>query len=62
MDKFIINTNEDKIKSINRTIRLKPEQFEKIMEISDNTGVSFNKIIVQCIDFALERLEDQNKD
>ena len=33
MEKFKVNTNDGKISSINRTIRLKPEYFEKIMEL-----------------------------
>ena len=57
MEKLVIKPNEEKIKSINRTIRIKPEVFDKLMEISENTGVSFNKVIVQCLDYALKNLE-----
>lgn len=59
MDKFIIQKNENKISSINRTVRFKPEHFEKLMELSEQTGISFNKILTQCIDFALSRLEEK---
>ena len=58
MEKFKIETNENKISSINRTIRIKPEHYDKIMELSEKTGVSFNKIINQCIEFALNHFED----
>lgn len=57
MEKFEINTEAEKISSINRTIRLKPEVFDKIMELSEQTGVSFNKIVNQCIDFALNSMD-----
>jgi len=57
MDKFVITKDENKISSINRTIRFKPEHFEKLSELSDQTGVTFNKIVTQCIEFALSRLE-----
>ena len=58
MKKLVIKSNEEKISSINRTIRIKPEVFDKIMEISEKTGVSFNKVITQCLDYALENLEE----
>ena len=57
MEKLVIKTDVEKIKSINRTIRIKPECFDKIMEISENTGVSFNKVVNQCLDYALKNLE-----
>ena len=57
MDKFIITKNESKMSSINRTIRFKPEHFEKLNELNEKTGVSFNKIVTQCIEFALSRIE-----
>jgi len=56
MDKFIITKDENKISSINRTVRFKPEHFDKLTEISQETGVSFNKILTQCIEFAISRL------
>ena len=58
MEKFKIKTDIDKIQSINRTIRMKPEYFEKLTLLSEETGVSFNKIINQCIEYALKNMED----
>lgn len=58
MNKFAVSTEDVKIKSINRTIRMKPEHFEKIMELSEKTGVSFNKIVNQCIEYALENMSE----
>ena len=59
MDKFIIKKDENKMSSINRTVRFKPEHFEKLSELSAHTGVSFNKILTQCIEFALARLDEE---
>ncbi|MDL2238272.1 ribbon-helix-helix domain-containing protein [Christensenellaceae bacterium OttesenSCG-928-K19] len=58
MSKFKVNTEDIKISSINRTIRMKPEHFEKIMELSEKTGVSFNKIVNQCIEYALANIDE----
>jgi len=58
MGKLIIKANEEKISSINRTIRIKPECFDKLMEVSEKTGISFNKVVNQCLEYALENLEE----
>lgn len=58
MDKFEIDTKDSKMSSINRTIRFSPEIFDKIENLSEKTGVSFNKIINQCIAFALQHLNE----
>ena len=58
MDKFIIAKDKNKISSINRTVRFKPDHFDKLTELSEKTGISFNKILTQCVEFALSRLDD----
>ncbi|MEI3085876.1 MAG: hypothetical protein V8S87_07700, partial [Oscillospiraceae bacterium] len=40
---FRIDTSDEKISSVSRTIRIKAETFDKINEINMKTGVSFNK-------------------
>ena len=59
MKKLVIKKESEKISSINRTIRFKPEHFDKLMELSEKTGVSFNKIVNQCLDFAIENLSEE---
>jgi len=61
MASFKIDTNEQKISSISRTIRLKAETFDKINELNLKTGVSFNKIVNQCIEYALANMEEEKK-
>lgn len=56
----MIKKDTEKISSINRTIRIKPECFEKLTELSEKNGISFNKVVNQCLEFALENLEDDN--
>ena len=60
MSAFKIDKDDGKISSINRTIRMKPEHYEAIMALSEQTGVSFNKIINQCIAYALENMESKS--
>ena len=61
MEKFRIKTETEKISSINRTIRIKPETYDKLMELSEETQVSCNKIVQQCLDYALSNLDETGK-
>ena len=58
MDSFKLDTSETKMSSVSRTIRMKEETFDRICEINRKTGVSFNRIVNQCIEYALERYEE----
>lgn len=57
MDYFEVTKKDKKINSINRTIRMEPDQFDKLMELSEKHGVSFNKVVNQCIEFALSHMK-----
>lgn len=61
MKPFKIDTTEQKLSSISRTIRLKAETFDRINELNLKTGVSFNKIVNQCIEYALDSMEEEEK-
>ena len=58
MEKFVIDKSDRKMSSISRTIRMKEETFDRINEINRRTGVSFNKIVNQCIEYALEHYDE----
>lgn len=57
MKPFQIQKEEDKISSVNRTIRMKPEVFETLNHLSEENDVSFNKLVNQCIEYALANME-----
>ncbi len=58
MQPFSVNKEEEKLSSVSRTIRLKAETFDKISELNLKTGVSFNKIVNQCIEYALQNMNE----
>ena len=58
MDDFWIERAPEKLSSISRTIRLDAALFERIMEESEKTGVSFNKIVNQCITYAFQHYRE----
>ena len=56
------NLNEEK--SVLKTIRLKYNTLEKIEKLSKKTNISINRLINECIEFALDNLssDDLKKD
>lgn len=62
MKKFIIDKEDHKLQTINRTIRIKTGDYDKLMQLSEKTGVSFNKIVNECIAYALENLDEEETD
>ena len=45
--------------SVNRSVRFGKNTLEKLELISKVTGVSVNKIINKCVDFALENMANK---
>ncbi len=62
MDTFKIDTTDNRMSTISRTIRMKETTFDRINELNRKTGVSFNKIVNQCIEYALAHYEGAAKD
>lgn len=56
MAKFKIDQEKLTAKSVNRSIRLKKETYDKLVEISQNSGVSFNKVLCECVEYALSHM------
>ncbi len=55
--------NLDNEKTVLKTIRLKLATLNKVEELSKSTDISVNRLINECIEFALDNLkkEDLNK-
>lgn len=45
--------------SSNRTIRMPDELIDKIGVIANEKGISFNQLVIQCCEFALEHLNEE---
>ena len=56
MAKFKIDKNKVSSKTINRTIRIKEDTFNKLMELSNGNEISFNKVVNECIEYALNHM------
>ena len=49
-----------KPQSSNKTIRMPDDLIDKIQALADINDISFNQLVVQCCEFALESMEDKN--
>lgn len=52
------NLNNEK--SVLKTIRLKYETLQKIEELSKQTNISVNRLINECIEFAINNLNTKD--
>ncbi len=42
----------------NKSLRLPKNLTEKVQELADKNNTSFNKIVIQCIEYALEDMKE----
>ena len=47
--------------SSNRTIRMPDTLIEKITKLAAQQDISFNQVVVQCCEYAIENLPKDNK-
>ena len=45
--------------SSNRTVRMPDELIDRIGKLANDKGISFNQLVIQCCEFALEHLNDK---
>ncbi len=45
-----------KTQSSNKTIRMPDPLIEKIQKIADKNNVSFNQLVIQCCEYALDNI------
>lgn len=57
MDRFVLISPGRTDSNVKGQLRVPPDCYARIAELSRKTGMSMCRIAGQCIDFALERLE-----
>ena len=58
MNKFKISKSSKSNDTITRTIRTNGTTFDKINELAEKHGLSFNNVINQIIEYGLKNLDD----
>lgn len=57
----MFRVKKERIEYENKSLRLPIDLIEKVQELADKNDLSFNKVVIQCIDYALDHME-QNDD
>ncbi len=54
---------DKKLKNANvaRTIRFTEPLFERLCEVASKNGISFNMLVLQCCNYALDNQEEESK-
>ncbi len=50
-----------KVQSFNKTIRMPEDLIAKLDKLANKNDISFNQLVVQCCEYALENLGDNRK-
>lgn len=54
-------TEDEKEYSVIRTIRIKEELLNRLEEIAYKHDISTNKLIIKCIEYALDNMEEDKE-
>lgn len=57
----MFRVKKDRIEYENKSLCLPTDLIEKVQELADENSISFNKVVIQCIDYALDHM-DKNTD
>lgn len=49
---------KDNIEYENKSLRLPTDLIEEVQKLADKNNMSFNKVIIQCVTYALENMEE----
>lgn len=50
-----------KVQSFNKTIRMPEDLIAELEKLASKNDISFNQLVVQCCEYALKNLGDNNK-
>lgn len=50
-----------KVQSFNKTIRMPEDLIAELERLANKNDISFNQLVVQCCEYALQNLEENNK-
>ena len=58
MDKFRLPDKGQERDTMNRTVRFSGANYDRLMACVEKHGVSFNRLVNECVAFALARLDE----
>lgn len=58
----MFSIKKDHIEYENKSLRLPVDLIGKVQDLADQNELSFNKVVIQCIDYALEHMDEKTKE
>jgi hypothetical protein len=58
----MFKVKKDEVKYVVKSVRMTEEMITKIQELAGTYGVSFNNIVVQCIEYALDDMKTADRE
>lgn len=55
---FVIK--KDYVEYENKSLRLPKDLIDKVQDLANQNSLSFNKVIIQCIEYALDNMENED--
>lgn len=56
----VFKPKKEAVEYENKSIRLPKELIDSVQKLADDNDMSFNRIVIQCIEFALEHQESNS--
>ena len=57
---IMFKVKKDYIEYENKSLRLPRELIDQVQAVANNNNMSFNKVVIQCIAYALDNMEDDS--
>lgn len=57
----MFKVKKDYIEYENKSLRLPKALIDSVQQVANENNLSFNKVVIQCIEYALENMEEQSK-
>ncbi len=51
---------KDYVEYENKSLRLPKDLIDKVQDLASENSLSFNKVVIQCIEYALDNMEKQD--
>lgn len=57
----MFKVKKERVEYENKSLRLPIDLIEKVQDLADKNEISFNKLVIQCIDYALDHMDNDSQ-
>ena len=56
----MFRVKKDRVEYENKSLRLPVDLIEKVQQLAEKNEISFNKVVIQCIDYASDHMDQKD--